>query len=601
MHPNILRQKFLDFFKKRNHEIIPSSSLIPENDPTSLFNTAGMQPLVPYLLGAEHPNGSRLANSQKCVRTIDIEEVGDDTHCTFFEMLGHWSLGDYFKEESLKWSFEFLTAPESEGGLGLDKSRFCVTCFKGNKDVERDDEAIKIWEDMGFVLADNATKEDRNRIYLFDEDCWWKLAETGPCGPDSEIFYYAGDLNDPKYLNNEYYPNDETDLYVEVWNNVFMAYFRNEDKSVTPLKKKNIDTGMGFERIVSFVNGVNSPYETSLFSEAINLIKESCKEYNEKSARIIADHTRTSVFLMGEKNGVTPSNQDQGYVLRKLIRRAVRHAKKLEMPAMEMIQIAKNFIALYGDYYTSLNENQDFILNELEQEIKQFEKTLVSGEKMFAKFLEQTEDVLSGVDAFHLYDTFGFPIEMTCELAEENGVKVDLEGYEKAFQAHKDLSKANSAQKFKGGLADHSMESTKLHTATHLLHQALRNILGDHIEQKGSNITPERLRFDFNHPEAVSKEQLIEVENLVNEQIQRDLQISNTVMTVDEAKNNGAIGLFEDRYGDNVNVYRIGDFSLEICGGPHVENTGQIGKFKIKKEQSCGKGIRRIKAVISND
>jgi len=349
---------------------------------------------------------------------------------------------------------------------------------------------------------------------------------------------------------------------------------------------------------LSFVNGVNSAYETDLFSDSINFIKENAKDYNQSSSRIIADHTRAAVFLLGEKNAVTPSNQDQGYVLRKLIRRAVRHAKKINLEAIEILEIAKIFIKLYGDFYTDLSQNQDFILSELSQEIKQFEKTLISGEKMFMKFMAESNGEISGKDAFTLYDTYGFPIEMTIELANENNLKVDQKGYEESFKAHKELSKANSEQKFKGGLADHSMESTKLHTATHILHQALRDVLGDHVGQKGSNITPERLRFDFNHDQAMTKEEIIEVENIVNEQIQRDLQISSSVMTVDEAKKSGAIGLFEDRYGDQVNVYRIGDYSLEICGGPHVEHTTQIGKFKIKKEQSCGKGVRRIKAVV---
>jgi len=601
MHPNQLRQRFLDFYKSRDHAIIPSSSLVPENDPTSLFNTAGMQPLVPYLLGEPHPSGKRLANSQRALRTIDIEEVGDDTHNTFFEMLGNWSLGDYFKKEALEWTYKFLTAPLEEGGCGLDKSRFCVTCFKGNQELEKDQESIQIWKDMGFIMADEASKDDRNRIYLFDEDCWWKLAATGPCGPDSEIFYYSGDLDDPKYLNNEYYPNDETDLYVEVGNNVFMTHFRNEDGSLKELKSHNIDVGLGFERILSFVNNVKSAYETDLFRESIELITRSSTKVDVKSMRIIADHTRASVFLMAEKNGITPSNQDQGYVLRKLIRRAIRHAKKLEMPALEIVELAKIFIKLYGDFYTDLRNNQDFILTELQAEVLQFEKTLVSGEKMFLKFLESSQDTLSGTDAFHLYDTFGFPIEMTVELAKEHGIEVDLKAYEEAFESHKQLSRDNSAQKFKGGLADHSQESTKLHTATHLLHQALRDVLGEHVEQKGSNITPERLRFDFSHPQAVSKEELMEVENLVNQQIQKDIAISADVMTVDEAKASGAIGLFEDRYGDDVNVYRMGDFSLEICGGPHVEHTGLLGRFKIKKEQSCGQGIRRIKAIVIDE
>jgi len=600
-----LRRLYLDFFVKQcAHSEVPSSPLLPENDPTCLFNTAGMQPLVPFLLGAKHPNGSRITNSQKCLRTDDIDEVGDDTHHTFFEMLGNWSLGDYFKKESVEWSYKFLMGKKEEGCLELDPKRICVTIFKGDDVVPRDEETVKLWQEKGFVLNSEASKDDFQRIYEFGEkENWWKLAETGPCGPDTEIFYYKGDLNDPKFLNHEYYPNDETDMYVEIWNNVFMMYNKDENGNLNELANKNIDTGMGFERILAIVNGVQSAYETPLFAPIIENLKILAGEnFNDNSARIIADHIRASVFIMGDQYGVAPSNTDQGYVLRKLLRRAARHMHKMQVDFKECVSIAENFVNLYKDHYVELDTKKDFILNEIKQEIEQFSQTLEKGcrelNKMLSELSEKDISELDGKSTFKLYDTFGFPLEMTMELAKENNFKVDKNGFEDAFKAHQELSRSASKDKFKGGLADNSEESTKLHTATHLLHQALKNVLGDHVNQKGSNITPERLRFDFNHETAVSKEELAEVERIVNEQISRHLSISKQIMTVSEAKSEGAIGLFEDKYGDNVSVYRIGDFSLEICGGPHVENTEKLGTFKIKKEQSCGKGIRRIKAVL---
>lgn len=601
-----LRRLYLDFFVKQcAHSEVPSSPLLPENDPTCLFNTAGMQPLVPFLLGEKHPNGSRITNSQKCLRTDDIDEVGDDTHHTFFEMLGNWSLGDYFKKESIEWSYKFLLGKKEDGCLELDPKRICVTIFKGDDLVERDDEAVKLWEEKGFVLNSEASKDDFQRIYEFGEkENWWKLAETGPCGPDTEIFYYKGDLNDPKFLNHEYYPNDETDMYVEIWNNVFMMYNKDENGKLTELTNKNIDTGMGFERILAIVNGVQSAYETPLFAPIIEKLKTLAgANFNNNSARIIADHIRASVFIMGDQYGVAPSNTDQGYVLRKLLRRAARHMHKMQVDFKECVSIAETFVDLYSDHYFELVAKKDFILNEVNQEIEQFSQTLEKGckelNKMLLELSENGISELDGKSTFKLYDTFGFPLEMTIELANEKNFKVDKNGFEEAFLAHQELSRSASKDKFKGGLADTSEESTKLHTATHLLHQALKNVLGDHVNQKGSNITPERLRFDFNHETALTKEELNEVERIVNEQIQRHLSISKQIMTVSQAKEEGAIGLFEDKYGDNVSVYRIGDFSLEICGGPHVENTEKLGTFKIQKEQSCGKGIRRIKAVLS--
>lgn len=618
-----LRQRYIDFFVKQNeHKEIPSASVVPENDPTVLFNTAGMQPLVPFLMGKEHPYGTRLVNSQKCVRTNDIDEVGDNSHHTFFEMLGNWSLGDYFKKESIEMSWKFLTAPLEEGGLGLDARRICVTCFEGDENAPRDEEAAMVWEKLGFVRADECKAGDgnMNRIYFFNaEENWWSPGPVGPCGPDTEIFYFMGDVNDEKFLNGEYHVNDEADLYMEIWNNVFMQFYKDENGVLTELEKKNIDTGMGLERVTAVLQGVSSAYETELFTPVMDLLNERASEEvaaglgesefegvsgAELSKRIIADHVRAAVFMIGDPTtAVVPSNKDQGYVLRKLLRRAVRHLHRLGVEDSVLEEVGALFISEYGDHYGELIENKDFILAELKKEEEQFAKTLRSGQKEFFRVVEKMQEfgknLISGKTAFKLYDTYGFPLEMTVELAKENGFEVDVEGYERAFEKHQEKSRAGAEQKFKGGLADDSEATTRLHTATHLMHQALRDVLGDHVGQKGSNITPDRLRFDFNHDEAMTPEQKAEVERIVNEQIARDLQVTSDVMTVDEAKSQGAIGLFEDRYGDQVSVYRIGDYSLEICGGPHVEHTAGMGTFKIKKEQSCGKGVRRIKAVLS--
>ena len=569
--PNEIRKRYLDFFiKKCAHAEIQNSSIIPENDSSSLFILAGMQPLVPFLTGEAHPNGTRLVNSQRCIRTNDIEEVGDNTHNTFFEMLGNWSLGDYFKEESIQWSWEFLTGPIEEGCMGMDKERFCVTLYEGDSDVDRDLEGAEIWRKLGFKTVEEASDEDFMRIHFCGKDNWWKLGATGPCGPSTEIFYYQGDLNDPKYLNKEYRPNDEADLYVEIWNNVFMSYFRMEDGSLELLQNRNVDTGMGFERLVSAVNNVTSAYETEIFMPAIDMLSAAQQaeiDSADISKRIICDHIRAAVIIMGDRNGIEPSNTDQGYVLRKLIRRAYRHLRKLDAADQTLIEIARFFVDSYKDHYAEVGQRSDFILNALQTEMEQFAKTLQTGEKEFAKIIANLPagSLIDGKSCFRLYDTYGFPLEMTVELATENGFEADKNGFEEAFKAHQALSRAGSEQKFKGGLADHSVETTQLHTATHLLHQALRNILGEHVEQKGSNITQERLRFDFNHEAKVTPEQLAAVEEMVNYQIQRNLHISHDVMTVDQAKKEGAIGLFEDRYGDQIKVYRIGDFSLEIC------------------------------------
>jgi len=593
-----IRRKFIDFFvEKHGHAEIPSASLLPENDPTVLFTTAGMHPLVPYLLGEPHPKGKRLVDVQKCLRTDDIDEVGDNTHLTFFEMLGNWSLGDYFKNEAINMSYRLLV-----DGFGLDPKRICVTCYEGDDQVPRDDEAAGYWEELGFVRADEAGPEDFQRIYFFGkkENWWGPAGQTGPCGPDTEIFYYVGDLEDPDFKSHKYYPNSEDDLYVEIWNDVFMQYFKDADGNFNELEQKNVDTGLGLERLTAIMQGAPSHFETELFAPVMEMLGDGPTD----SKRIVADHLRAATFILGDPRGVAPSNTDQGYVLRRLIRRAIRHGKKLGMDSEFVVDVAKKYIAIYGDVYSELKDNADFILTELEREEQQFEKTLETGEKEFAKMYEQMKEhdqsTLSGRLAFKLYDTYGFPLEMTKELADEVGIEVDEEGFEKAFEKHQEKSRAGAEQKFKGGLADHSEETTKLHTATHLLHQALRDVLGDHVEQKGSNITAERLRFDFSHQESMTDEEIAEVERIVNEQIERDLQVSFEVMSVEEAKKQGAIGLFEERYDEDIKVYKIGDYSMEICGGPHVEHTGQIGSFKIKKEKSSSRGVRRIKAVVVN-
>lgn len=615
-----LRQRYIDFFvKKYNHAVIPSASVVPENDPTVLFNTAGMQPLVPYLMGENHAAGTRLVNSQKCIRTNDIEEVGDNSHHTFFEMLGNWSLGDYFKKESIQMSWEFMTSSVEEGGLGLDPRRICVTCFEGDENAPKDEEAAQVWESLGFVRASECKSGDgkMNRIYFFGaEDNWWSPGPVGPCGPDTEIFYFMGDVNDPKFLNGEYHVNDEDDLYMEIWNNVFMQFYKDPEGNLSELKNKNVDTGMGLERVAAVLQGANSAYETELFQPVMQLIDEHVKNKDlgdsqyegvsgvELSKRVIADHTRAAVFMLGDaKSPVEPSNKDQGYVLRKLIRRAVRHLHKLGIEDKFLVKIAEKFIDEYKDHYAELEENKSIIIERLEKEEEQFSKTLKQGEKEFEKVSLKMKEfgntTISGKVAFKLYDTYGFPLEMTIELAKEQGMEVDVAGYEKAFEKHQEQSRAGAEQKFKGGLADSSEETTKLHTATHLMHQALKDVLGDHVNQKGSNITPERLRFDFNYEDSMTPEQIAEVEKIVNEQIQRGLVVSKDMMSVDQAKAEGAIGLFEDKYGDEISVYRIGDYSFEICGGPHVENTNGMGTFKILKEQSSGKGVRRIKAVLN--
>ncbi len=589
-----LRDKYLNFFKERGHAVIKSASLIPENDPSVLFTTAGMHPLIPYLLGQKHPNGTRLTDVQKCVRTGDIEEVGDDSHLTFFEMLGNWSLGDYFNHESIKWSYEFLTSPQY---LGLDVNRLSVTVFAGDSDAKRDEDSASVWEQCGIP---------KERIfYLPKKNNWWIAGTTGPCGPDTEIFW---DTGKPK-CSDHCDPSCDCGKYLEIWNNVFMQFNRQADGTYLPLKQKNVDTGMGLERTVCVLNGMKSVYDIDLFQGALAKIQQlSGKQYSQdeqttKAMRIIADHVRTATFLLGDPVGVVPSNVDQGYVLRRLIRRAVRKANSLDMPKGSIAEIAKVYIEVYKDAYPELTANADKIIDELNKEEDKFSKTLVAGEKEFFKVISHIQGkVVPGGTAFKLYDTFGFPVEMTEELAAENGYTVDVEGFKQKFAEHQAKSHAGSEQRFKGGMAEGGgQETTYLHTATHLLQAALRKVLGDEVKQKGSNITPERLRFDFSFGRPMTADEIAQTESLVNQAIQRKLAITCEEMPIEEARKTGAIGLFGDRYGEVVKVYTMGDFSKEICGGPHANNTGDLGRFVITKEQSSSSGVRRIKAELRKD
>ena len=589
---NDLRKKYLDFFKAKGHTVIQSASLIPDNDPTVLFTTAGMHPLVPYLLGAKHPAGTRLTDVQKCVRTGDIDEVGDASHLTFFEMLGNWSLGDYFKREAISWSWEFLTKE-----LGISPDRLAVSVFEGDENAPKDTESADIWAECGM---------DRSRIFFLPKKHnWWGPAGlTGPCGPDTEMFIDNG----KPACSPECSPACNCGKYLEIWNDVFMQYNKTEAGTFEPLSQKNVDTGMGLERTICILQGKSSVYDTDVFAPAISLIETlSGKKYGEsddvtRAMRVVADHTRTATFIMGDDLGVTPSNVDQGYVLRRLIRRAVRFSRTLELPEGSLEKIAKVYIDQYKDVYKELERNADKILKEFNLEVTRFEKTLAQGIKEFDKvafYLEKSGNTsISGKLAFKLYDTFGFPIEMTVELASEKGMSVDIEGFNKAFEEHQLKSQAGAEKKFKCGLADDSEETVKLHTATHLLHAALRKVLGTEVAQKGSNITPERLRFDFSFERAMTADEIKQVEALVNEYIKAGVEITCEEMSVEDAKSAGAIGLFMDKYGEVVKVYTMGEYSKEICGGPHASNTADLVSFKILKEQSSSSGVRRIKAVI---
>lgn len=589
-----LREKYIAFFKSKNHIEISGKSLIPENDPTVLFTTAGMHPLAPYLLAGEHPQGSRLTDYQKCIRTGDIDEVGDASHLTFFEMLGNWSIGDYFKNDSIRWSFEFLTSPEY---LGIPVDKLSVTVFAGDETAPRDEESANIWKGLGIP---------ESRIHFLPrEDNWWGPAgETGPCGPDTEIFVDTG----KPACGAGCKPGCHCGKYFEVWNNVFMQYEKTKDGKFVPLAKKCVDTGMGVERTVAMLNGFESVYNIDIFQEILKTISEKsgveygASESTDTSMRIIADHVRASCFILADAKAVLPSNLGAGYVLRRLIRRAIRHMRKLNMADSALLDVAETIIKQNRELYPELTEKRDLILKELAAEETRFSEALKKGEQEYEKLLpnllKNPNKTIPGRVAFRLYDTYGFPYELTAELAAESGLSVDKEGFDEAFKKHQELSRAGSEQIFKGGLADHSEQTTAYHTATHLLHQALCTVLGNHVEQRGSNLTAERLRFDFTHPAPLTEDEKKRVEQLVNEQIQADLPVTVTTMPLEEAKKAGAKALFGEKYEDVVKVYRIGDFSMEVCGGPHVERTGTMGHFKIVKEQSSSAGIRRIRAVL---
>ena len=580
-----LKDQFIKYFVSHGHKEIPSAPLIPENDPTVLFNTAGMQPLIPYLLGKEHPKGKRLCDAQKCVRLTDLDSIGDKTHHTFFEMLGNWSLGDYFKEESIHYSFDFLT-----NVLNIPVERLAVSVFAGNEDIPRDLVSAKIWEEVGIP------KE--RIVYLGVEDNFWIAGDSGPCGGDTEIFYFRSNEEIPR----EFDPNDER--WVEIWNNVFMEYNKDENGKITELASKNVDTGMGLERVVAVLENTDDNYKTSVWKEVIEAIeKVSGKSYlgNEVSMRIIADHIRTSVFISADPAGIKPSNTDQGYILRRLIRRAIRHAKKLGIDTTMnwMEPITLEVIKKYENYYQEIKMNKKVVLDVLNNEGVKFNRTLEKGLKEFDKMLKNINNkVIDKEQAFRLYDTYGFPIELTEEMGREHGLSVDIEGFKEKFRAHQELSRTASKGKFKGGLMGHSEIETKYHTATHLLNAALKQIIGPDVHQKGSNINEERMRFDFSCDHKLTDEEKKQVEELVNIWIKEDLPVKMVTMSKEEAVKSGAEAMFIEKYADVVNVYTIGDVSKEICGGPHVENTGVLGHFKILKEEASSAGVRRIKAVL---
>ena len=589
-----LRQLFLSFFEERGHTIIPSAPLVPENDPTALFISAGMQPLVPYLLGESHPGGRRLVNVQKCLRTDDIEEVGDNSHNTFFEMLGFWSLGDYWKRDSLRWTLEWFTQV-----LGLEKERISVTVFAGDSDAPRDDEAVQVWLELGIP---------QERIYyLPKKDNWWGPAgKTGPCGPDSELFY---DTGLPKH-DPDCRPGCSCGKYIEIGNNVFMQYNKTAEGLYEPLKQRNIDVGLGLERTLCVQQGTSDIYSSDLFAPIVERVGELrtrqesrvvlSSEREQRLIRIITDHLRAATFLIAD--GVVPTNVEQGYICRRLIRRAVRCGHELDMPPTFTAEVARAVIARYAPIYPELEERRTTILNELTREEERFRQTLLRGLREFQKLEEglrrRDELVLTGENVFRLFDTFGFPPTLTAELAQERGLSADLDGFNRLFKQHQERSRQANQKKFAGGLADHSERTTQLHTATHLLHQALRDVLGTHVRQMGSNITQERLRFDFSHPKKLTAEEIERVEEIVNRQIQRDLQTTVEVMPLQQALDQGALAFFGERYGDPVKVYRIGDYSMEVCGGPHVQHTGGMGRFHIIKAETIGQGVQRIRANL---
>ena len=590
-----LRELYLGFFKSKGHAVIPSASLIPENDPTVLFTTAGMHPLVPYLLGEKHPAGNRLTDVQKCVRTGDIDEVGDSSHCTFFEMLGNWSLGDYFKEQMIPWSFEFLTSPDY---LGIPVEDIAITCFAGDDDCPKDEESAELWKKCGI--------RPEHIFFLPKSGNWWGPAgTTGPCGPDTEMHIIRNHADADK-LGPYDFEKAQKGTFLEIWNDVFMQYNKTAEGKYEPLKQRNVDTGMGLERTLCILNGVDSVYETDIFEGAIAKIEElTGKKYGEseevtKAFRVVLDHVRTATFMLGDDHGIVPSNTDQGYILRRVIRRAVRYGRNINLPKGALNEVSKTIIAKYAAVYGELTRNASRIAEELNKEEEKFSATLKQGLKEFEKVAASLPagGKIDGHSAFRLYDTYGFPVEITMEMAREKGLEVDEEGYRAAYAEHQEKSRAGSEQKFACGLADHKEETTKLHTATHLLHAALKRVCGDDVNQKGSNITEERLRFDFNFPRKLTPEEVKQVEDLVNGEIAKDEPVVMREMSLDEAKKEGFTGLFESKYGEMVKTYTIGDFSKEICGGPHVERTGVLGTFKIAKQENVSAGIKRIKAVL---
>lgn len=576
-----LRNKYLNFFERHGHKVIPSAPLIPENDPSVLFNTAGMQPLVPYLLGQKHPEGTRLTDYQKCIRTNDIEEVGDNRHLTYFEMLGNWSLGDYFKEESIAMSFEFLTKD-----LEIPVDKLSVTCFGGNELIGKDEESALYWEKVGIP---------KERIY-FLKDNWWIAGDTGPCGSDTEIFY---DTGKPK-CSPECNPDCDCGKYVEIWNNVFMEFFKHEDGTVTPLSQKNVDTGLGLERVNMLLQGKETPYDTELFVDVMKKLEELQKVDNIFSRRVVAEHLRSSMMIICD--GGRPSNLDRGYILRRLIRRMIRHMNKLQIDLNELTNLIDLDIDVLKDMYPDLEKNKEQIKQVLLEEKDKFVKTLAHGEREFEKEVkklkEQGKDKIEGKVVFRLYDTYGFPPEVTGDLAKENNMTIDMDGFKELFKEHQEKSRAGSEQKFKGGLASTGEMETKYHTATHLLNAALKQVLGSHVHQRGSNITAERLRFDFSHDAKMTDEEKKATEDLINKWIEDAIPVEHFEMKKDEAIAQGAEAMFIEKYGDIVSVYKIGDVSLELCGGPHVSNTSELGHFKIKKEESSSSGVRRIKAIL---
>ena len=578
-----IRNKYLNFFKNHGHVVIPSAPVIPENDPSVLFTTAGMQPLVPYLLGEPHPAGTRLTDYQKCVRTNDIDEVGDNRHLTYFEMLGNWSLGDYFKEESIQMSYDFLTKE-----LGIPVEKLSVTCFAGDEDCARDEVTASCWKKAGIP---------EERIYYFGkDDNWWIAGETGPCGPDTEMFY---DTGKPK-CSPECNPSCGCGKYVEIWNNVFMEFYKDENGKYSKLKQHNVDTGLGLERMTMLLEGKETPFETELFAPIMDKLVELQKVDNIASRRIVAEHLRSSMMIICD--GGRPSNVDRGYILRRLIRRMVRHMNKLQISLDELSTLIDINVENLKEMYPALEKNKETIKNVILEEKDKFVKTLEKGEKEFAKEVgqvkEQGENIVPGKVVFRLYDTYGFPPEVTEELATENGMKIDKEGFDKLFKEHQEKSRAGSEQKFKGGLASTGEMETKYHTATHLLNAALKQVLGSHVHQRGSNITAERMRFDFSHPAKMTDEEKQKTEDLVNEWITEAIPVEHLEMKKDDAIKMGAEAMFIEKYGDIVSVYKIGDVSIELCGGPHVSNTSELGHFKIKKEESSSSGIRRIKAIL---